>query len=173
MSSYAGTFLVARTSLTDPNFSQSVVLLLAHNDEGAYGVVVNRPLQVEEMPFPVFLGGPCESPGLILLHGHPEWNDESDHAREDKPGQGIVVGEGIFVGDAQCLKRASEAEDSESVRIRVFRNYSGWGPGQLEAELASGAWTMTRAHADVLFETDAEDIWFRLAPSSIPDPSLN
>ena len=75
MPSLTGSFLVARQVLTDPNFRQTVVLILEHGDEGAYGVVVNRPVAEEGLPVPVFRGGPCPSPGLVLLHGHREWAD--------------------------------------------------------------------------------------------------
>ncbi len=61
MSSFAGKFLVAKTNLQDASFRQSVVLLLQHGDAGAFGLVVNRAVTVEGLPFPVFAGGPCES----------------------------------------------------------------------------------------------------------------
>ena len=81
MSFIAGSFLVARSTLRDPNFSQAVVLIMAHNEEGAYGLVVNRPMPAKKLPFPVFRGGPCPSPGLILLHGHADWT-ETDRTRK-------------------------------------------------------------------------------------------
>src|SRR5919197_522474 len=59
-----GSFLVAQPSLADPNFRESVVLLLAHGDGGAYGIIVNRPVPVANLSVPLFLGGPCRSPGV-------------------------------------------------------------------------------------------------------------
>src|SRR2546429_7938511 len=73
MPSLAGSFLVAKPELQDSNFHQTVVLLLQHGSEGAFGLVVNRPAKTEGLPFPVFHGGPCQAPGLILLHGHAGW----------------------------------------------------------------------------------------------------
>ena len=76
MSSLAGSFLVARHVLQDANFRQTVVLLLKHGSEGAFGLVVNRPAKAEGIPFPVFGGGPCPMKGFIMLHGHADWVDD-------------------------------------------------------------------------------------------------
>src|SRR5439155_8391599 len=103
--SLAGSFLVAQSSLIDSNFAQSVVLILAHNDEGAFGLVVNRPAAKEGLPFPVYQGGPCPAPGLFMLHGHSDWLDES--AGQDPDEQKREVAPGVYLGDAACLKRAS------------------------------------------------------------------
>ena len=92
MPSLAGSFLVARHVLKESSFRQTVVLLLQHGDEGAFGLVINRPAAVEGVPFPIFAGGPCESEGLLMLHGHPEWMDEPS-----------TVAPGIFMGDSSCL----------------------------------------------------------------------
>src|SRR5436190_18248802 len=116
--SFAGSFLVARPSLRDPNFHRTVVLLLAHGPDGAFGLVVNRPAQAEGLPWPVFDGGPCPSPGLLMLHGHAGWATASD----EPAGENVVreAGRGIYVGDAACLERASEEAEDEAVRFRVF-----------------------------------------------------
>ena len=173
MSSLAGSFLVAKTSLQDPNFARTVVLLLAHSSDGAFGVVVNRSLPVEGLPFPVFVGGPCESPGLVLVHGYPDWVEEFTEEDEDGPEAKRELAPGIFVGNASCLQRAADLAPSSNARIRVFRNYAGWGSGQLEGELAAGAWGVTAATGELLFDTPVEDLWDRLVPPKIPQPSLN
>lgn len=160
MTSLAGSFLIARPLLKDPSFRQTVVLLLQHSQEGAFGVIVNRPADVDGVPFPVFAGGPCESQGVVMLHGHADWDEANKHQ----------VAPGIFTGDASCLKQATE---SASERFRVFAGYAGWGPDQLERELASGAWAVASASGDVLFETPAAELWERLVPPSLPEPSLN
>ena len=69
MTSLAGKFLVAKPILQDPNFAQTVVLILRHNGEGAFGLVVNRPAESEGVPFPVYVGGPCPASGLIIGYG--------------------------------------------------------------------------------------------------------
>src|SRR3954468_21644730 len=131
--SLAGSFLVAQHSLRDPNFARAVVLLLAHGDEGAFGLVVNRPADAEGLPWPLFDGGPCPSPGLLMLHGHSEWAEESAEPDEEGGGRGAgqEAGRGIFVGDAACLERASGEGADKGLQFRVFTGYAGWGPGQL------------------------------------------
>jgi len=163
MASLAGSFLIARPTLTDPSFARAVVLLLQHSAEGAFGLVVNRPVEQKGLPFPVCAGGPCQTPGLFMLHGHPEWAGSSP----------TEVATGIFVGDNSCLTRATDAPAGEARRCRVFLGYAGWGPGQLEREIAAGAWATVPATSELLFDTPAEELWPQLAPPRIPEPSLN
>src|SRR6058998_139268 len=112
--SLQGSFLIAQASLIDPNFARAVVLILAHSEEGAFGVIVNRPAPKAGLPFPVFHGGPCPAPGLFMLHGHGDWLEaaaepEGDGEDEDEgDGPKREVAPGIYLGDASCLKRASE-----------------------------------------------------------------
>ncbi|MBL8795505.1 MAG: YqgE/AlgH family protein [Planctomycetia bacterium] len=164
---YSGSFLVARPILQDPNFTQTVVLLLRHAQEGAFGLVVNRPAQVEGLAFPVYGGGPCKAEGLMLLHGHEDWIASPAERQERE------VAPGIYLGDSAALKRSTEATPEDGLRFRIFSGYSGWGPGQLEAELAAGAWTIAGAKGETLFDVPAEDLWERLIPPRIPQPSLN
>jgi putative transcriptional regulator len=162
--SLVGSFLIARPVLKDPNFNETVILVLNHDQDGALGLVVNRLVEAKELPFPVFRGGPCPAPGFFMLHGHAEWAP-SEESKEVAPG--------IFVGDETCAERAKEESLAEGLRLRIFRGYAGWGPGQLENELGSGAWGVVPASGDVLFETPVEELWERLLPPRIPQPSLN
>lgn len=164
---HAGSFLVARSVLKDPFFNQSVVLLLQHNSAGAFGLIVNRPAQAEGVPFPVYNGGPCTSEGVIMLHGHGAWLEDSADSSERE------VAPGIFVGDAESFQRVTAAPPDEELRYRIFACYSGWGPDQLESELASGAWAVVPATGQLLFDTPAEELWERLLPPSFPLPSVN
>ena len=162
-----GSFLVARNTLRDPNFLQTVVLVLRHNPGGAFGVVVNRPAKMEGLPFPVFGGGPCQSPGLILLHGHSEW-----FIPPAQPAKSQVAA-GIYLGDVSCFERLGEVAEGKTLRYRLFAGYSGWGPGQLEGELEVRAWVVVPATGNVLFGTAPEDLWERLLPPTLPEPSMN
>jgi putative transcriptional regulator len=175
--SLAGSFLIAQPSLIDPNFARAVVLILAHNEEGAFGVIVNRPAPQASLPFPVFHGGPCPAPGLFMLHGYADWVEGATGAEvedEDTAETNREVAPGIYLGDAACLKRASlQAQQEAKVRFRAFQGYAGWGAGQLEGELDGGAWLVTPADSDVLFGTAAEMLWRLLAPPRIPEPSDN
>src|SRR5437879_2210166 len=99
--SLAGSFLVAKPILRDPNFLRTVVIVLAHNDEGALGLVVNRPSSAEglPLPLPLFEGGPCSSSGLFLLHGNSAWAEDTDAQ---------VVAPGVYVGDAEVFELAAQ-----------------------------------------------------------------
>jgi putative transcriptional regulator len=167
MPSYAGSFLVAKPVLQDPSFRQTVVLLLQHGKEGAFGLVVNRPAPVEGLPYALFVGGPCPAEGLLMLHGHAEWAEEASSPSQRQ------VAPGIFLGDSSCMTRVNDAPEEQALRYRLFNGYAGWGSGQLEGELASGAWALVPARGEVLFDTPTDDLWLRLLPPSIPEPSLN
>jgi putative transcriptional regulator len=166
MSSLAGTFLVARPTLKDAFFGRTVVLLLQHGSEGAFGLVLTHPAKAKELPFPVYVGGPCKLEGLLMLHGHEDWLDDG----EDRPGE---VCPGVFLGDATTFDRLSEMPEGADWKFRVFTGYSGWGPDQLEAEMAQGAWIVLPATGERLFGSTSDELWHQLAPTTIREPSLN
>jgi putative transcriptional regulator len=165
MSSLAGTFLVARASLRDGFFARSVILLLEHDENGAFGLVLNRPATTDKLPFPIFIGGPCERDGFRMIHGEPDWLDASDDHAEICPG--------VYMGTQEQFEKAIEAGGAAATRFRLFAHYAGWGPEQLETEMNEGSWIVRPAHGDILFGTPVEDLWERLAPHKLPEPSLN
>ncbi len=164
-----GNFLVSEIALMDPNFRQTVVLMVSHDDNGAFGLVVNRPSPftlgdvIDGMEdcaarsIPVFIGGPVQQEILFLLHapfpGHPS---DEDAAR---PAEG-VVSEPATLALVDYLKNdwsSIPAEDRPDVR--VYAGYSGWGPGQLEGELKSEAWVVIKATRELVFRPDAAGAW--------------
>jgi putative transcriptional regulator len=169
MQFHSGWFLVAKPSLLDPNFRQTVVLLVQHSEEGAFGLVVNRPVPVKDLPYPIFAGGPCEAQGLFLLHGHPDWAKGQGPAKK----AATEIAPGIFLGDSSLTDLMKSLPKDKMKRVRMFAGYAGWGPGQLEGELAQGAWALSAADGQTLFETAAKDLWLHLRPPAIPQPSLN
>lgn len=164
--SAAGCFLVARPSLEDGFFGRSVVLMLQHGPDGAFGLMLNRLGKAKEFSFPLHVGGPCKFQGFILLHGQEEWVDENE-----RPAAQICPG--VYLGDADCFKRVLDPPPGNNWRFRVFTGYSGWSPGQLEGELSQGAWAVVPAKQAHVFDTPLEELWLRLVPSSIPSPSVN
>ena len=127
MSSLAGNFLVARTSLRDGFFARTVILLLRHDEDGAFGLVLNKPAAADKLPFPVFIGGPCKMDGFLMIHGQSNWVD----ADEDKE----AICPGVYVGTPEQFRRAVEAEETETMRFRIFAGYAGWMRWQLEGEM--------------------------------------
>jgi len=166
MSSLAGKILVARPTLKDGFFARSVILLLQHGPDGAFGLALNRAEKPKDLPFPVHIGGPCKFQGLILIHGQDDWVDEEER-------DAAQICPGVFLGDAECFQRIAHPEPGSSWRVRVFAGYSGWGPEQLEHEMAEGSWIVQPAAAAEVFEVPNEELWVRMAPSTIPEPSLN
>ena len=167
MKSLRGSFLIAKPVLRDPNFTQTVVLMIQHNNEGGFGVVVNRPSTVTSAPFPVLVGGPCESEGLLMVHGHEDWIDNPAERAHRQ------VAPGIFIGDADCVERVTDEDDSSHLRFRIMVGYAGWGPDQLEHELVSKAWAIKPANGELLFDTPMEKLWENLVPPPSPDYSVN
>jgi putative AlgH/UPF0301 family transcriptional regulator len=105
--------------------------------------------------------------GLMMLHGHREWLEGASK----KTQKGIVPE--VFLGDAECLQRITDALPGQDLRFRVFTGYAGWGPGQLEKELSGGDWAVVPASSQLLFDTPADELWERLVPPRIPEPSVN
>ena len=153
-----GKLLVATPPLEDPNFDRTVVYVLEHHDEGAVGVVLNRPSglpmpdQLERWsaflsePAELFTGGPVEMDALIAL------------ARLEGPAEGAwspVVGD---LGSVDLAHDPVVVADRVR-RLRVFRGYSGWGPFQLDAELTDGAWIVVPAERPDVFTARPDLLW--------------
>lgn len=181
--SLAGHFLVASRYLRDPNFVHSVVLMIHHDQEGAMGVIINRPSEKTvreaweiigndpcDRDDPIYMGGPVPGP-LIALH---PLEVLADH--EVLPGLYLSTHRDTL--DVIVRK--------QDVSLRLLSGNAGWGSGQLEGELEVGGWLYTRATIDDVF-ADHEAIWkgvtqrigleimapeldFEHVP---PDPSLN
>jgi putative transcriptional regulator len=159
--STVGKLLIAEPMLDDPNFDRTVVLMIEHTSEGALGVVLNRPtdLEVDEVlgewsslaasPPVLYMGGPVEQNGVLALGRRR--TPEAD----DAPGWTGVLGE---VGTIDLhLDPDDVAPGIDSVRF--FAGYSGWGGGQLEAELAEGAWLVVPADPGDVFAPDPDTMW--------------
>ena len=129
MPTLAGQFLVARPVLLDPNFRQSVVLLLEHGAEGAFGLVINRPRDVQGMSFTIFSGGPCQAQGLLMLHGHDDW--AADHPTK-------TVAPGVYIGDAQCLKKINDVGDDDAPDSKRCGRSGGNTGAALDAAVTRG-----------------------------------
>jgi putative transcriptional regulator len=155
--SLKGHLLIAAPSLLDPNFRRSVVLMLEHAEEGAIGVVLNRPSDTEAREAvpdlrpvlldddPVFIGGPVEPETVIALADHtdPETADA------------VIAG---TIGSLEFDDDPDRLADSVS-RARVFAGYAGWGPGQLEDEIEEEAWFTEPAIPADVFSDDPERLW--------------
>ena len=178
--SLRGKLLIASPALLDPNFARTVVLMTEHSDEGAMGIVLNRPAdaparellpELEEIAGedPLFIGGPVQPQAVVLL---AEFSDPSAAAW-------IVVAD---VGLAAAQADLDELGPAVR-RGRFYAGYSGWGAGQLEAELEEDSWIVEAPIPRELFPDDPESLWadvlarmggqYTLIARMPADPSLN
>ena len=153
MESLRGQLLVAGPDLLDPNFRRSVLLVGEHGDEGAMGVILNRPspVSVADAVPPlaelvdddelVHVGGPVQPQAIVVLG---EFRDPDEAAALVLGSIGFLPAEIESAADVGSLERA-----------RVFAGYAGWGPGQLESEIAEESWIIGEALPDDVFTDDA------------------
>lgn len=162
--SLAGRLLIAMPNLADPNFWQSVVLLGVHSDsEGAFGLIVNRPLGINlndvlrelgqepvdhDLP-EVLAGGPVQqSQGFVLFQRGPLQPSDDD----------IEISDSLAVsGNTETLARLSL--DQEQSRYFLLLGYSGWFPGQLEREIEENSWVVAPLDSTILFDVPAHERW--------------
>ena len=179
--SLKGMLLFSTPALFDPNFRRTVILLGEHSEDGAMGLVLNRPSEttvgdavpdlaaVAGFGAPVYVGGPVQPEAVLVL---AEFEDASAAA-------GLVVGDVGFAradGDLDQLGAATS-------RARVFAGYSGWAPGQLESELEESSWIVEPADGIDLFPEPDEDLFgsvlrrmggsYRLLATMPEDPRQN
>ncbi len=181
--SFTGRLLVATPALVDPNFARAVVLMLEHTDEGALGVVVNRPTMVPvtdvlpdweplvSAPDVVFQGGPVALDSALGLVAVPAGADPIGVRR-------VVDGLGLV-----DLDTPPEVLTGGLQAMRIFAGYAGWSDGQLEDEITEGAWYIVDAEPGDAFTGEPDDLWravLRRQPAPLamvanypPDPSLN
>lgn len=155
---HSGQFLVSEPFLSDPNFRKTVILLCEHEPQGSVGFVLNRVLDMntdEVIPglltvnFPVFFGGPVEQNTLHFIH-------RVGHLIEDS----FPIGEGIFWGgNIEIINDLLERKVASPEDFRFFIGYSGWGEGQLNAEIEQKAWWLSPLDANIVFSDDLEEIW--------------
>ncbi|HEY4760764.1 MAG TPA: YqgE/AlgH family protein [Thermoguttaceae bacterium] len=155
MASLAGHLLVASPHLLDPNFVKSVVLLVQHTEQGALGVVVNRPINksVQDLWREVG-GGPCTNTQPIYLGGPVPGPLMAVHCEELLSEMQIIPGL-FFSASKQNLDALVTHPQSN---LKIFVGHSGWGAGQLDQELEQGAWLTTPGTLDLIFYNPSE-IW--------------
>lgn len=156
-----GRLLVAAPTLVDPNFARTVVLMLEHSGEGALGVVLNRPMTLrvhDVVPPPlrdlmgddalVHAGGPVQPEAVLVL---------ADHMLPEEAATLVVHGVGIVDphADAEHLPSLLRA-------ARAFGGYAGWSEGQLEEEIAQGAWIDAGCDVDDVFTSEPSGLWRRV-----------
>jgi putative transcriptional regulator len=181
MESVRGQLLIAGPGLLDPNFWRTVVLVVEHSEEGAFGIVLNRPSEtsVEDAATelaelvqpnePLFIGGPVQPSAVIVLGRFEDPNEAALLAFDDVG----VLGTGASADELAAGLRTG----------RAFVGHSGWGSGQLDAELERGDWILEPAKLEDAFSTEARLLWsevltrkggsYALVARMPADPSMN
>jgi putative transcriptional regulator len=153
-----GRLLVSEPYLADPYFRRTVVLLCEHNDEGSFGFVLNRHMDMgvndlmENMPYinaRVSIGGPVQSGNLYYLHTLGAHLENS-----------IEVVDGVHMGgDYEQLRSILTTDPKLTRHVRFFVGYSGWSEDQLDRELADRAWLIAHADKKRIMFTGKRDLW--------------
>jgi putative transcriptional regulator len=175
-----GQLLIAGPGLADTNFWRTVVLIVEHSDDGALGLVLNRPSETTvgeavselepllDMDDPLYVGGPVQPTALIVL------------AEFERPDDAAL----IAFDDIGVLANGGQEDPDISVRRgRAFVGHSGWGPGQLDDEVERGDWILEPAKRDDAFTASPLELWqavltrkggsYALVARMPPDPSVN
>ena len=160
----AGRLLVSEPSLQDFYFRKSVILLAEHNEDGSFGLIINKPVDVKlnevvsdfpEFPAKIFLGGPVKTDSLFFIHSRPEKIENS-----------MKILKGIYWGgdivQVHDLIRQKELSPDD---IRFFIGYTGWAPQQLEMEMKRSSWVVAPSTPEQLIRDHPEDLWASLMKS--------
>jgi putative transcriptional regulator len=172
--SLAPALLLSMPQLMDPNFVRTVVLLCEHNADGAFGLVINRPSDVTAAAvvnldpplayaneLPLLLGGPVDPQrGWILTSQAPE---DVEH----RP-----LGPDLYLSASPALLRRVLTIPGLPKRTLVLAGYAGWGPGQLDQELAESAWLVAPVHLDLVFESPPSATWEMAIRRLGADPNM-
>ncbi|MBW6491851.1 MAG: YqgE/AlgH family protein [Lentimicrobium sp.] len=178
----AGRILISVPFLQDFYFRKSVVLLADHNDDGSFGLIINKPVDVKLSDIseefsgfdaPVYLGGPVKTDSLFFIHTRPDLIDE-----------GSKILEGLYWGGnidkVRELLRKGILGPGE---IRFYVGYAGWTANQLDQELEENSWVVSLTDLNQVIRQDTKDLWnqtlkklgreYKLWVNYPPDPLMN
>ncbi len=169
MNTLTGKLLLATPELlTDHIFSQAVILLAEHNEKGSMGFILNKPTPFllsdffPDMPvgFQLWNGGPVDEEMLFYVHNRPDLLPSSVCFDKKKP---LCLG-----GDFPLVRKMLENKELDQNNLKFFMGYSGWGPGQLEAEIKEKAWYVVKNDIDI-FQINPKDLWKQKLIALNPD----
>lgn len=153
-----GSLLLSEPFLSDNNFHRSVVLLLEHNDEGSFGFILNKPIELKinelipdlgDFEANVFIGGPVQQDSVHFLHRIDDLKED-----EDRVGENVYWG-----GDFDRLRMLIHTGQVAPNDVNFYVGYSGWGPGQLNEEMKQKAWIRAHKGAKFTFGHSYDNLW--------------
>ncbi len=159
----AGKILVARRGFPDPNFAETVILLVQYDEDGTMGLIVNRRTKVplsrlsrelqsaKGRTEPLYIGGPVETSGVLALCRSRTKPDDTKHVSND-----------IYLISGKATLERTMASGSDPKTFRLYLGYAGWDAGQLEGEMGMDAWDVLPANPGIVFDPHPETLWTRL-----------
>lgn len=159
----AGKFLVASEKLKNPRFAKTVILLVNYSSHGTAGFIINRPTgttlhhvlpnvkDLQKMPDNLYFGGPVAMSQITMIIQSPNKPEESNRVFDD-----------IYISNSLTLLKQIIGNRKADQRFRIYTGYAGWGPGQLESEIARNDWKILKGNPDILFDKAPDKIWQRL-----------
>lgn len=170
-------FLVAMPTLNDPGFKQAVVYVCEHNEEGAMGLIINKPLQINlgnvlrhlnidindktTETHPVLMGGPIGQEHGFIIHNQPAFL--SEQTKQEMVDHGEEEPELVISSSKDTLKFIAQGRGPAHFIITL--GYTGWQPGQLEEEIAENSWLVIPFSEEILFDAPVESRWQRAVAS--------
>lgn len=158
-----GRFLIAKRNVSDPNFAETVILLVTYGARGAMGIIINRPTEmrlasalpkIKELhgrPDRVFLGGPVAVNAMLLLIRSASRPEASESIFAD-----------VYASGSLKTLSTALAKKGKTEQLRAYAGYAGWGPGQLEHEIDRGDWLVAPPDAVAVFDMPSADVWPKL-----------
>ncbi|MEM7183073.1 MAG: YqgE/AlgH family protein [Spirochaetota bacterium] len=157
--SYRGKILISNSSIITDDFNKSLVLMIEHDEEGAFGLVINKQSHLTifdaiagvskeaTQNMQMFWGGPVDQSFITILHQTPNLKNESS----------IEILSGVFL--SRSYELLMELISSQESNFCVFHGYSSWGAGQLESEFQRKSWVPHDAKVEFIFEKQSEEAW--------------
>ena len=162
-----GSLLISYPFLEDDYFYRSVICMIEHNEEGSFGLIINKkmPHKIgEAVPIlahlgnPIYIGGPVDTQSLFFLHPYKDLKDT------------LYVADGLYMnGDIHELKDMLELSFAKEEDIRFYLGYAGWGIGQLQEEIDEKSWLIGGSNAQLVFDESQDDIVWRKSVEYLGD----
>ncbi len=176
-----GIILISEPVLSDYYFRRSVVLLAEHNEDGTFGVIINKPIQTmvsdvmkdfAGFDAPVYLGGPVQTDSIFFIHTLPDVTGS------------MQILEGLYWGgDIQTIRELALSGKLREDVIRFFVGYSGWHPRQLDREISTNSWVLSHTTVEEVITHNPEKMWrdhlismgkeYAIWANSPADPAMN
>jgi putative transcriptional regulator len=152
-----GIILISEPSLRDFYFRQSIVLLAEHNEQGSFGIIINKPIEARlndilknfpEFDAPVYLGGPVKTDSIFYIHTKPKVEGS------------LEIMKGLYWGgDIEDIREMINLNQITGNEIRFYVGYSGWDPAQLDREIKEKSWILSHTSVEEVIHPDPQTLW--------------